>query len=459
MAAISSLGLSGLPLSDLLLNLQKNESQVLNVIQGRQKAAETKLDAYSKLKASVEAFQKAAQAVGKADAFGTIAVKSGSDAFSATATSAAIPGQYSVQVNQLASSQTLVYAGRADRAADIGTGGTLKITINGEEKSLDLNGKGTSLDKLVVAINADKNIGVNATIVNDGTPGSQYRLLLTSRETGEQHAVTNIAVDGNADLDSFLGYSGGGSTAGVTVQDAKNAELTINGIAVTSQSNTVENVIDGVKLTLNQTTASAANLSLTRDDAAAKKTVEDFVKAYNSLLDTVGTLTKYTVGADNPSSPLTGDSLARSVQTRMRDALSGAIDSVNGTTLSKIGITTDSKTGKLNINDATLTKALSENLDDVKSLFSGGTSGVGARISQTAETFTRAGGLFSTTTDGLNKTIADIKKQYETTSDRIDQRMETYRAQFTQLDAMVSQMNSLSSYLSQQLSALNASKK
>jgi flagellar hook-associated protein 2 len=60
--------------------------------------------------------------------------------------------------------------------------------------------------------------------------------------------------------------------------------------------------------------------------------------------------------------------------------------------------------------------------------------------------------------DGLNKTITDIKKQYDATSDRIDQRMETYRAQFTQLDAMVSQMNSLSSYLSQQLSALNGSK-
>lgn len=457
MATVNSLGLSGLPLSSLLESLRTNESQILNTIKDRQTAAETKLSAYSKLKDAVSAFQKAAQAVGKADSFGAIAVKTGSEAISATTSSSAIPGQYSIQVDKLASAQTLVYAGQADRTADIGTGGTLKITINGEEKSIDLSGKGTSLDSLVVAINADKDIGVNATIVNDGTPGSQYRLLLTSRETGAQNAVTNIAVDGNADLESFLGYAGGGSTAGVTVQDATNAEFSINGIAVTSQSNTVENVIDGVKLTLNQTTTSAANLTLTRDDSVPKKAVEDFVKAYNSLLDTVGTLTKYTVGADKPSSPLTGDSLARSVQTRMRDALSGAIDSANGTTLSKIGVTTDPKTGKLSIDDAKLTKALSEDLDNVKSLFTGA-SGVGTRVDQTAETFTRAGGLFSTATDGLNKTISDIKKQYDATSDRIDQRMETYRAQFTQLDTMVSQMNSLSSYLSQQLSALNGTK-
>lgn len=456
MASVSSLGLSGLPLTDLLDKLKTNESQILNTIKDRQTAAETKLSAYSKLKDAVASLQKAAQAVGKTEAFGAIAVKSGSDAFSATADSSAIPGQYAIQVDKLASAQTLVYAGLADRTTDIGTGGTLKITIDGTEKSIDLSGKGTSLNDLVAAINADKDIGVNATIVNDGTPGSQYRLLLTSRETGEQNAVTNIAVDGNADLQAFLGYSGGGSTAGVTVQDASNAELTINGIAVTSQSNTIENVIDGVKLTLSQTTTSAANLTLTRDDGAAKKAIEDFKNAYNSLLGTIKTLTAYNVDAKT-SSALTGDSLARSVQTRMRDAVSGAFDATNGTNLSKIGITTDPKTGELKIDDDKLTKALSENLDGVKSLFTSGT-GIGGRVDTAADAFTKADGIFTTTTDGLNKTIADIKKQYTAASDRIDQRMETYRAQFTQLDAMVSQMNSLSSYLSQQLSALSSSK-
>src|SRR5690606_26751558 len=107
--------------------------------------------------------------------------------------------------------------------------------------------------------------------------------------------------------------------------------------------------------------------------------------------------------------------------------------------------------------DASLSKALSENPDAIKSLFTDA-SGVGTRVDQTADSLVKFGGTFSTTMDGLNKTITDIKTQYDATSDRIDQRMETYRAQFTQLDAMVSQMNSLSSYLSQQLSALNRSK-
>ena len=454
--AISSIGLSGLPLSDLLDNLRINESQVLNVMKDRQTAAENKSKAYDKLKDSVAAFQKAAEAVGKnGDAFGTLSVKTGSEAFSATAQSGTIPGQYSIQVNQLASAQTLVYAGQASRTDDIGTGGVLKITVDGTEHTLDLSDKGTSLNKLVQAINADKNIGVNATIVNDGTPGSQYRLLLTSRETGTQNAATSVSVEGNTELDTLLNYSNG-SGANVQAKAATNAELSVNGIDVTSATNTIKNVIDGVELTLNQTTTEAQSLSLTRDDTVAKKAVTDFVNAYNNLQNTIKSLTAFNTDAGT-SSPLTGDSLARTVQTRMRDTLSGVVDSASGTTLASIGVTTDPKTGLLNINDSKLTQALSENIDDVKALFTG-TSGVGTRISETADSLLRSGGLFSSASEGLNKTISDMKKQYQATADRIDQRMETYRAQFTQLDGMVSQMNSLSSYLSQQLSALNAAK-
>lgn len=456
MATVSSLGLSGLPLTDLLANLQKNENQVLAVIKDRQTVAESKLSAYGKLKDAVSAFQKAADTVGKTDSFGAIAAKAGSDAISVTTTNQAIPGQYSVNVTQLATSQTLVYAGQADRTASIGSGGTLSVTLaNGETKTLDLDAD-TSLNGLAKAINADKDIGVNATVVNDGS-GTPYRLLLTSRETGAENAMTSISVSGNADLDNFLKYAGA-DTAGVKQgQAAQDAQLSINGIDVTSATNTIDNVIDGVKLTLNQTTdGKATSLSLTKDDSVAKKAIQDFVKAYNTMLGTVKSLTAYNVDSKT-SSALTGDSIARSVQTRMRDAISGGFDATQGTNLAQIGIGTDPKTGELTIDETKLDKALAENGEGVQSLFTSGT-GIGKRVSDTADSFIKSGGAISTAQDGMSKTVADIKKQYDATADRIDQRMDTYRNQFTQLDAMVSQMNSLSSYLSQQLSALNGAK-
>ncbi len=456
MATVSSLGLSGLPLTTLLDSLQKNENQILAVIQDRQTAAEAKVTAYGKLKDAVAAFQKAADTVGKTDSFGAIAAKAGSDAISVTTTNQAIAGQYSVDVTQLATSQTLVYAGQADRAASIGSGGTLSVTLaNGDTKTLDL-GADTSLNGLAKAINADADIGVNATVVNDGS-GTPYRLLLTSRETGAENAMTSISVAGNTDLDNFLKYAGADAANVKQGQAAQDAQLSINGIDITSASNTIDNVIDGVTLTLNQATnGTPTSLNLTKDDSVAKTAIQDFVKAYNTLLGTVKSLTAHNVDSQT-SSALTGDSVARSVQTRMRDAVSGGFDATQGTNLSQIGITTDPKTGELNIDETKLDKALADNAEGVKSLFTSDT-GIGKRVSDTADSFIKSDGTLTTAQDGMSQTVADIKKQFEETSDRIAQRMDTYRAQFTQLDAMVSQMNSLSGYLSQQLSALNGAK-
>lgn len=457
MATISSIGLSGLPLSDLLKNLENNENKALAVIQSRKTAADDKLSSYGKLKSAVTAFQKAADAVRNTDAFGTIAAKTGSDAISVTTTNKAIAGQYSVQVDSLATAQTLVYSGQADRTAAIGADGKITFTVNGEEKTLDLTGKDTSLDGLVKAINSDPNLGVNATIINNGTPGSQYQLLLTNRDTGTDAAVSKIQVDGNADLQSFLGYDNAGTNAGITVSAASNASISINGIAITSQTNTIDDVIDGVKLTLNQTTASATSLSLTQDPSVAKTAIQDFVKSYNSLLGSIKELTTYDIKAQK-GSPLTGDSVARSVQTRMRDAIAGGFDAGQGTNLAQIGIAIDPKTGTLLIDDTKLDKALAENGEGVKSLFASDT-GIGKRVSDTAEGLVSSSGAISNAETSMSKTVDDITKQFEVTSDRIAQRMETYRNQFTQLDAMVSQMNSLSSYLSQQLGALSSAKK
>lgn len=455
MATVSSIGISGLPLDELLSSLRKNENQALSIIQNRQVVAETKLSAYSRLKSSVSALQKAADTVGKADSFGTMSAASSLDAVTATASNKAAAGQYSVQVHELATSQSLVAAGRNDRSTDIGTGGSISFTLgNGDIKTLDLSGQDTSLEGLVKAINADTGLGITATLINDGS-ASPHRLVLTTKDTGTDAAVTKIEVSNNSELEAFLAYDPDNSTGDLTVKNATNASFSINGISISSQGNTIDDAIDGVTLTLNNTTENAsAAISVARDNSAAKEAIEGFVKAYNDLQGTIRSLTSYDV-ENQKSSALTGDSLTRSVQTRMRDAISGSLGA-NGTSLSMAGISTDPKTGELKIDNAKLEKALSDNLEGVKSLFSDTATGIGKRTSIAAETFTRAGGLFSSTTDSLNRTIKDIQKQFQATADRIDQRMETYRNQFTQLDSMVTQMNSLSSYLAQQLSALES---
>src|SRR5690606_18970644 len=153
------------------------------------------------------------------------------------------------------------------------------------EHSLDLNGVDTSIDGLVEAINsADPSLGVHATVLNDGSE-NPHRLMLTSVATGTDAAVASIEVTGNSDpenaLQALIGFESG--VAGpMQEQAAANASLTINGIAISSQSNKVEDAIEGVTLDLIKTSDEAETLSITRDDSVAKGAINDFVTAYNN---------------------------------------------------------------------------------------------------------------------------------------------------------------------------------
>src|SRR5690606_17572618 len=210
------------------------------------------------------------------------------------------------------------------------------------------------------------------------------------RTTGTESAVASITVDGNADLEAFLAYDRAAGTGDLAEQAATDAQLSINGITITSQTNTIEDAIEGVQLTLTKTTDTPASLPVTRDDSGATKAINDFVKAYNSLQGTIKSLTAYNIDTQKASA-LTGDSLARRVQTEMRGALNGALGGIDGLSLSRIGITTDPVSGELKVDDKQLAAALSDNLQGVTSLFTS-QNGAGTRIAAAAETFTRNNG-------------------------------------------------------------------
>lgn len=458
--AISSIGVgSGLPIDQLLSDLRKNENQALSLIQNRQIDAEQRLSAYGKLKSAVSSLGSAAKALNNTDTYDAVKASSSSEAFTAKTAAGTIAGQYAIQINQLATHQSLAAQGVADRTASIGSDGTITIALqNGDSTTIDLSeAGGTSLNDIAKAINSNHEAGLHATIINDGDESTPYRLLLTSRETGTEASVQSISIDGNAELSDLLSFSvdGTGTASGALSHTAAvNAELSINGIAITSGSNVIDDVIEGVSLTLTDTTSGTADtLSITEDLSVASEAVKDFVKAYNTLQDTIRSLTAYDI-ENNLSSPLTGDGLTRRLQTAFSGALHhmGSGDHIQ--TLSQLGVTAHASTGQLELDENRLTEALRNHPDDVKSLLSG-TTGLSSRIEQVADTYMRTNGLFSVSTESINQSILDIQRQYEITSQRIDARMETYRQQFSQLDTMLAQMNSVSDYLTQQLSMLN----
>lgn len=456
--AISSIGVgSGLPIEDLLADLRKAESQPLNLIKQRQQLTEARLSAYGIIKGGVSDLQKSAKALQDSDNYGALKATSGNaDVIGVKVDNTAVAGNYNIQVSQLATQHSLVAKGQESRTDNIGSGGSLAVTLanNGESHSIDL-GDDTSLEGIMKSINANSDLGVQATLVNDGS-GSPHRLMLTSTDTGTEAAIDKIEISNNSQLANVLNYNSEDNTdkydEGVKAQDAK---ININGVDITSQNNTVEGAIEGVTLDLKAMQAegdAAIKVSVSRDDSVTTNAIKDFVKEYNKLLDTIQKQTSFDVEGGQ-SSVLTGDSLVRRIENQMRSALNGATGSGDINTLADLGIKTDYKTGRLEIDDDKLAEAVKNNLNDVTEFFSGD-NGLAARVDNTAEDFVKAKGLINNTEDSINSTLKMLQTQYENTSDRIDTKMENYRRQFSQLDVMMSQMNGISDYLTQQLDML-----
>ncbi|HBT32484.1 MAG TPA: flagellar hook-associated protein 2, partial [Pusillimonas sp.] len=305
------------------------------------------------------------------------------------------------------------------------------------------------------AINADDSLGIQATVLNDGS-ANPHRLMLSSTETGTDAAITQIEIAGNSDgagspLNDLLNFGTAGST--LQEQAASNAQMTVNGITIDSQTNTIEDAIEGVKFNLTEANpGKIETLTIARDDSKAKAAIETFVKAYNALQGTIKSLTSYDTETQTANT-LTGDSIARRIQNQAREIVNSFSASGDIRTLSQMGITTNLTSGELTIDQDQLTEALENNLDDVENLLIGD-NGIATRLEQSAKNILDSKGLIASATTGAKTTAERLQEQYDSTSERIDVRMENYKRQFSALDSMVSEMNSLSNYLTQQMGML-----
>jgi flagellar hook-associated protein 2 len=215
------------------------------------------------------------------------------------------------------------------------------------------------------------NMGVTASIISDGSD-SPYHLVITSNKTGATSSmkIGVAGVDG-ADPDpaiaSLLGYDPSGAQGLTQTSAAQSTKLNVNGIEVSSNSMDVTGAVEGLTISVKDTGTSTLNV--TRDTASVRTAIDSFVKAYNSLNTTIGSLTAY--NADTKSAgPLQGDATARGIQSQLRATLGKAVQGLGGglTTLSQVGISFQ-KDGSLAVDSAKLSKAMTEKYDDIAGVF------------------------------------------------------------------------------------------
>ena len=442
--AIAALGIgSGLDLNALVDQLVAAERKPReDQLNRREAEIEARLSAFGSIRGGLSALETA---LGKLASIqqGRTATSSDSTRLGVTARADAVPGNYSIQVNRLATAQTLASAGFDDADGPVGTG-TLTLRV-GDGPALDvvIDDGNNSLRGIRDAIN-QADAGVQASIVNDG---SGSRLVLSSNRTGAANTIS-ATVSGS---DGLARLASANLTQTMAPQDA---EAVINGLTVTSPSNSLDQTLDGLTLDLKGTTEAGSPITVTvgQDRDAARSALNEFVKAYNGVVETVRDLTRYDPES-REGSVLVGDSTLRAIRGRLVQGLQqvgGGADAVF-TSLVNLGVNSD-RNGLLSLDSAALDRAMDQDFQGVISLV----NEVSGGLRDTVQGFTQSGGLLDARTDGLRTRMRDIGRQRE----MLDARMEQFEArtvrQFGAMDSLVGQLQNTSQFLDQQLGALNA---
>lgn len=456
MATISSLGIgSGLDLNGLLDQLRSSEREQLKPITQQQQSYKSQISAYGQLESSLSKFQDAAAKLNDAELFKGVTSEVTGSAVTAAGGTEAAPGRYDINVTQLARAQSLAADGIDDSTRALNSAGTLTLSVgDGADTDITIAADST-LEDVRDSINAS-GAGVQASIVNDGDATNPYRLVLTSEATGTESEMDVSYSDPGSELGGLMGYDSSGGTGGSMTQSvaAEDAALSVNGIDITSQSNTVEGAVQGVTLSLAE--VDTATLTVERDNAAVESAVKGFVNSYNQLQSKMADLTSFNAETGD-AGELLGDSTLRSVESQLRNALGSSAGDGAFQMLSDIGISLKVD-GKLELDEEVLGEAVTTDLGALSTFLTGDdeAGGFAGQVDSVLGRMLGDGGLIANSTQGLEASVDRLGERYSRTEESINNTIARYREQFSQLDGMISSMNSTSSYLTQQFANMNA---
>jgi len=392
-------------------------------------------------------------------------------------------------VQQLASSQSLMsgqtftsstaLVGTGTLNIQMGTWGTGQTTFTASStpSSASISVVATdTVESLRDKINA-AGIGVSASILTDS---SGARLVVRSTNSGAANGfrITKSGATGGV---ATMGYDPSSGVTGATqTKAAADAKATIDGVSVTSSSNTFANVMDGVSLTANAVTSTTntttntvlgmpvtssavssapATVTVSNDTATIKTTLQSFATAYSALNSLIATDTKYD-STTNKAGPLQGDSTVVAVQTRMRTLL-GATSTASSSfaRMSDAGFELQ-RDGSLTVNATKVDNALS-NLSQMKALFVDNTStstsgeGFGKQFYDTAYSMLTTGGSINSRSTALSDKLQRNQKSQDAMDARLAQTQKMLEAQYGALDTRMASLTGLSTYVTQQVTQWN----
>lgn len=449
---ISALGAgSGVDVKALAESLVEAErAPRKEIIDTKIKQTEAKISGYGALKFSLSTLQTAFKKLNDTSDFNSVtAASSQPTAVGITTSSSATPGIYNVEVTQLAKATRWATGSISSSTTSLNSGSSFDLTFN-------VNGTATAISVttdtpagIVSAVNAQTaDTGISAQLINTG---NAYKVVFSGQE-GADNDFTVTSAAGNLTID------------GAALQTAQDSAFTINGIDITSSSNTVSDALEGITLNLYTVTSSAARVTLTQDATSVKTNIKDLVTAYNDFVDSVDILGDRASEVEEFGGALAGESLLQSIKSQVRSMITGDYtlyaDTVNLTDPQnsninaawQVGLGFD-RNGKMTLDETKLDTAFTTYPDEIITLFtadknnlstySTSSAGLAGTAVRSIDAMLRSTGLIAEQTTNANKKLDLYKDDLLKIEDRMTALMERYMKQFSLMESMVGSSNSM----------------
>lgn len=352
---------------------------------------------------------------------------------SASATAVAVEGSYSMEISSVATKHQIVGDSFGVYGEPLNREDTMLINGNSFSVTVDMN-----LDDVAKGINGG-NYGVSASIISN-------RLVLTADETGTNNGI--VLEDGTNGFLKEIGLLDINGGIKNELTQAKDANYSINGIALTSTTNEIKDAVAGVTFNLENETTTPITVNIKNDTEKAKEMISNFVTEYNNFNKS---LHKYT----DKGSPLQGKTIPLNVNMSLSGILSFV--SKDGLMPHNVGIEVDgtTKDGSLKIDQAKLNEALENEPENVARMFFGTEGSLGKTLYDKIQSFTSSNGSVTNTMSGLDKRIETINDTLDKRQVFFERQRESLLKKYAQFESQMAQLNSSLSYISAQMEALN----
>ncbi len=450
----------------LLESYRSLEREPIRQLQSRKSSIDNRIKLFNDLKSKLSALSTLSKDLsysGTTSFFGKkTASSSDEDYLTVTASSTAVATSTSVFVNQLAKADKVVSSQFANIGTDIATGlgaGTFDfdVTVNGVATPVSVTLDGTEnnetlLGKVSSAVNNATGAGIRASIIKDSS--STSRMVFTSTETGADYEMTLSDTTGG--LLSAIGINDSVAASGTTggyVYDTSelNAIATIDGITVTSNTNTLEDVVTGLTISLKKQQEigeTPITVNAENDVEGIKEKLQEFIDAYNGVLDFIKTNTAVNTTTYERSA-FSGDYSISTFKFQLRQIIATPITGLgvdDPSLLTELGITTD-RNGKLSISDAdSLDDLIKNNISQVEQMFNAA-DGISGKLETLLDGMTDGEGIITRRKQVLESQITTMNSRIKLMESSVDRKMEYYRTQFAQLQAAYAQYQSQYSYI------------